>query len=92
MIKINDKFTAKAYNRGWELHHTIETSYYDRKAKEQTTGTKSDITYYATFELLCNAVIDKEIACADSLNSVKMAIEEAKNDCVEAIKKVKEGF
>ena len=84
MIKINDEFSAKPYNRGWELHHTTPST--NEKSK---TGFKVDITFYATFVLLCKAVIDRSIAGVADLEEIADCVALSTGVLVEAITKNK---
>ena len=54
MIKIDEVFTAKRYNRGWELHETRPTT--NKKSK---TGFSTDVTFYGSLKFLAMAVIEK---------------------------------
>ena len=82
MLKINERFSAKRYNRGWELHEKV-------KGHRKATGEvfeKSDVTYYPNFNLLTTALLDKSLDVCEELAEVKSVVEEKGREIVDAVK------
>ena len=82
MVKINEQFSAKPYNRGWELHHSTQST-----SEKSKTGIKTDITFYATFALLGKAVLDKSVTGISEIRSAINVIDIAEGNLIAAIKK-----
>lgn len=75
MLKLNDRFSAKKYNRGWELHDKTKSE--NEKSK---TGYKTDVTFYANLSLLCKAVIDKSLGECKSTVEIITKIDEVNKE------------
>lgn len=83
MIKINDRFSAKSYLSGWELHDTRPSTH-----EKSKTGFSTDVTYYPTFAFLGNAVLDKAIGDCCELSEVLQAISDVKTEIKDAVGKI----
>ena len=82
MLKINERFSAKRYNRGWELHEAVKGH---RKATGEVFD-KYDVTYYPTFGLLTTALLDKSLDVCNELAEVKSVVEEKGREIIDAVK------
>ena len=80
MLKINERFSAKRYIRGWELHDTTPTT--NPKAK---SATSTDVTFYPNFTRACNEVVDRSLGecekLEDVLKALQVTLEEIKTCC-----------
>lgn len=79
MIKINNRFSAKSYRSGWELHDTQPSTH-----EKSKTGFTTDVTFHPTFAFLGNAVLDKAIGDCGELSEVLQAISDAKTEIKDA--------
>ncbi len=73
MIKFNERFSAERDNFGWIL----------RETKTSTTKTgdkvlKDTQTYAVNFEGVCAQVIDRSIACCDTVEEALAALKDIK--------------
>lgn len=72
-MKINDRFSTERDEWCWHLHETVMGQDEDGNPKEQVRT-----TYHANLSQVLDAVLDKQLGDADSLESVSDVISKAR--------------
>jgi hypothetical protein len=86
-IQINDRFTIENDEYNWILYDTHR--YTSKKGKNAGKVQESvKVWYPSSLEFLCEMVINETPKKAGSVTDVLNSIIEAKQDCIEAIKKI----
>ena len=72
MITFNEDFKFERDKYQWLLHHTIDGLDKDKKPKRQTS-----ITYHATLEQICSAIIERSAGECKDLDEIKTLLTDA---------------
>jgi len=88
-IKINERFSMGSDEYNWILYDT-HTFVSKKEGDEGQIKETTKIIYPSTLDYLCQLVIDSTPKSAGSMTEVLTAIVQAKQDLLEAIKKIPE--